>query len=101
MLLPRISRRSSGDMALMSMPSNMTPPSTWALAGRYPIMAKATVDLPQPDSPTKPSTSPRAISSSTPRTARTAPRPVWKVTARSSIRISGASAFGVCVVMVY
>src|SRR4029078_11006147 len=43
-----------------------------ALGEYRPTMQRPSVDLPQPDSPTRPSASPRAISRST---AATAPRP--------------------------
>src|SRR5439155_26837835 len=42
-----------------------------AVAGRRPVTRRASVDLPQPDSPTSPSVSPRLIWRSTPSTART------------------------------
>src|SRR5437763_537494 len=38
-------------------------------------MPRPSVDLPQPDSPTRPSTSPAAMSREIPSTARTEPRP--------------------------
>ena len=48
-------------------------PLTLAVAGSSPVMASAVADLPQPDSPASPSTSPRARSRSIPRTACTSP----------------------------
>ena len=44
------------------------------------MMAKDIVDLPHPDSPTRPTTSPRLISNEASRTACTAPVGVKKVT---------------------
>src|SRR6266542_3192460 len=42
-------------------------------------MARPVVDLPQPDSPTRPSVSPRLMENDTPSTARTAPTLRWKM----------------------
>ncbi len=58
-LRPRMARSSAGDNLARSLPSN----STWPLVmrptvPRYCMTANATVDLPQPDSPTRPSASP-------------------------------------------
>src|SRR5207237_5012300 len=49
-----------------------------AVTGRRAVTSRARVDLPQPDSPTRPSVSPRLISRSTPSTALTArpPKPL-------------------------
>ena len=47
-----------------------------APSGRSPRMPRPSVDLPQPDSPTSPTISPSSMSSDTPSTARTGPRPV-------------------------
>jgi hypothetical protein len=48
-----------------------------------PRMARPVTDLPDPDSPTRPSTSPRCTSKDTPFTAVTRPSRVENVTARS------------------
>src|SRR2546430_12339928 len=57
---------------VMSWPSNTMLP---AVTGSSAVTSRASVDLPQPDSPTRPSVSPRLISRSTPSTARTASPP--------------------------
>ena len=49
-------------------------PLTTALSGNSPISASAVTDLPQPDSPTRPSVSPRSSEKLTPRTASAGPR---------------------------
>src|ERR671922_1155917 len=68
-------------------------------------MARPVVDLPQPDSPTSPSVSPRRIENETPSTARTAPTLRWKMmpcvsgkcitSLRTSSRTSAPVALGV------
>ena len=55
---------------------------------RMRTASRASVDLPQPDSPTRPRTSPAAISRLTPSTACTMPRPVRKCLTTSVIRNS-------------
>lgn len=45
-----------------------------AVGGRSRTAMRASVDLPHPDSPTRPSVSPRRTESDTPSTARTSPR---------------------------
>ena len=56
------------------MPSYITrPPSTTALAGRMPMIDLMETLLPEPDSPTMATVSPRLRSKLTPRTARTMP----------------------------
>src|SRR5487761_29857 len=69
----RRTRRSRAPRILViSSPSKMIlPPVT----GRRAVISRASVDFPQPDSPTNPSASPRRISRSTPSTARTARPP--------------------------
>ncbi|CNT71706.1 Uncharacterised protein [Salmonella enterica subsp. enterica serovar Bovismorbificans] len=62
----RTSRHSSAFMPNRSFPSQATLPS---VAFTRPIMARANVDLPQPDSPTTPSVSPSYRRSVTPSTA--------------------------------
>src|SRR5438874_3733515 len=69
----RLTRRSFAPRRrVMSCPSKMMLP---AVTGSSAVTRRASVDLPQPDSPTRPSVSPRLISRSTPSTARTAPPP--------------------------
>src|ERR1700758_2482203 len=62
-----------------------TEPDTRALFGSNPIVAIAVTDLPDPDSPTMPSTSPGASSALTPLTAWTVPSLVGKSTVRLPI----------------
>src|SRR6266550_5722620 len=66
----RRTRRSAAPRSLViSCPSKLiVPPVT----GSKPVTSRASVDLPHPDSPTRPRVSPRLISRSTPSTARTA-----------------------------
>src|SRR5438477_4877321 len=68
----RTRRRRQPRSRVMSWPSNTILP---AVAGSSAVISLARVDFPQPDSPTRPSVSPRRISRSTPSTARTAPPP--------------------------
>ena len=56
--------------------------STWT-------MARPVVDLPQPDSPTRPSVSPCVMVNVMPATAWTVWLPLWKDTCRSSTDNSG------------
>ncbi len=76
------------------MPSKRTLPASGAIRRRQ---ARATVDLPQPDSPTMPSASLCATSNETPSSARTAtvfgigqPRRSLKVFVRPRTSSSGA-----------
>ncbi len=57
---------------LISWPSKVILPR---VTGSNAVINRASVDFPQPDSPTNPSASPRRISRSTPSTARTARPP--------------------------
>ncbi len=69
-MLRRAAFRALPDIRLMSSPLNLIDPSV----GRSRLTSiLATVDLPQPDSPTMPSVSPRSSVKSTPSTALTAP----------------------------
>src|ERR671910_2289881 len=67
-----------------------SPPVMTAGGWRMRVMAWATVDLPLPDSPARPSTSPGLIESETLSTARTGPRAVRYSTWRSRISSRGA-----------
>ena len=73
-----ISRRRSFSRAplavAISSPSNLIEPLVGSISRR---ISRAVVDLPQPDSPTIPSVSPRRTSNDTPSTARTAPTWRW------------------------
>src|SRR5438445_590670 len=65
-------------------------PLITALSGNNPISAIAVTDLPQPDSPIRPSVPPRASEKLTPRTASAGPRLVLSRTRKFSTSISGA-----------
>ena len=65
-------RSARSGRAVRSSPSNRMRPPDGSTSRRI-VLPK--VDLPQPDSPTRPIVSPRAISSDTPSTACTALRP--------------------------
>src|SRR6478736_5763143 len=64
-------------------------PLMTALSGNNPISANAVTDLPQPDSPIRPSVPPRASEKLTPRTASAGPRLVLSRTRKLSTSISG------------
>src|SRR4051812_22519334 len=66
-------------MWAISWPSNRIEPSVGSISRSS---SRAVVDLPQPDSPTRPSVSPRMTSKLTPSTALTAPTWRWKKPAR-------------------
>ena len=79
----RIARSLPGESASTSSPSSRICPSIAVFSGRRRRIAPAIVDLPQPDSPARPSTSPFSIWRSTPRTAGTPPPCVEYVMRRS------------------
>ncbi len=81
----RRARSASASMASGSWPLMLIrPPVTRPLRGRYLVSASATVDLPDPDSPTRPYDSRRPIWNETSRSARrSSPRTRW-VTSRCS-----------------
>src|SRR4051812_44667112 len=81
----------------MSRPRNSTSPSRLAPSGKSPIRPRPRVDLPQPDSPTRPRVSPGARSKLTPSTARIAPRVVPYQTRTSRAEITGSPAGGAVV----
>ncbi len=72
----RIWRSSSPWSAARSLPSKKMLP---AVAGCSWVTTRPRVDLPQPDSPTRPSVSPWMMSRVTPSTARTVWRPLGNV----------------------
>src|SRR3954470_19802893 len=80
---PRSARSCRRGIVTRSCPSNSTLPLRFAASGSSPRTPRPSVDLPQPDSPTRPSVSPRLMSNDTPSTARTAPRAVPYQTRRS------------------
>ena len=69
----RFSRSSAGRSRVMSSPSKMTLPAVGASSR---ISSRPRVDLPQPDSPTRPSVSPGSMRSATSSTARSGM--VWR-----------------------
>src|SRR5262245_9939026 len=73
----------------MSRPRKRTCPSRFAPSGRRPIRPRPSVDLPHPDSPTRPRVSPGARSKLTPSTARMAPLVVPYQTRTSRAEITG------------
>ncbi|MDQ0948899.1 hypothetical protein QFZ24_002822 [Streptomyces phaeochromogenes] len=81
---PRKPTRSVSAAPTTSAPSTEARPDARAFPGSSPIAASATVDFPDPDSPTSASVSPGRTYSDTPRTAGTSPVSVEKVTPRSS-----------------
>ncbi len=67
---------SRSESAARSRPSNsIRPPLMKALSAMTRVSARATVVLPQPDSPTRPTIEPRGTSKLTPSTASREPRP--------------------------
>jgi hypothetical protein len=89
---PRILSSLSGAAFKISWPSNVTLPEHLPLAAVRPIAAIRIWLLPDPDSPTMPSTSPRRTSKLTPSTARTQPCSSLKSTVKSRAdRIGGAA----------
>ena len=84
---PRTWRSSLSGKLTRSRPSNQAVPLTVAFAGSRPRAARHVADLPDPDSPTIPSTRPGSTARETPRTACTAPPSFAKRTARSWISI--------------
>src|SRR5688572_8135321 len=75
----------------MVRPSNLTDPD---VIGSRPSTQRSNVVLPQPDSPTSATTSPRRTSRLTPSTARTGPCLLSNVTWTSSTASSGSSIGG-------
>ena len=69
----RTARSRPGRMVSTSSPSSSTVPVVLVPGGSSRSTAAAMVDLPQPDSPARPSVSPWSRVRSTPRTAGTAP----------------------------
>jgi hypothetical protein len=79
----RTARRRRPCISSTFSPSSKISPSVRADFGSSLRSAAAIVDFPHPDSPASPSTSPRSICRSTPRTAGTSPPLVRYVTDRS------------------
>ena len=97
----RIGRIAGRERRVMSRPSNMILPSV--LSSSF-TMQRASVDLPQPDSPTMPRVSPDLIVKETPSTAFTEAISFWKMIPRVigkyfltfSTRSSSSPAGAVC-----
>ena len=89
MRLPRSWRRLLGSAPISCSPSYRIEPSTSAAAGSSPSIAEATVDLPHPDSPTRPSTSELAHREGDVVTAETGP---WSVAHRRRRRLEAPPA---------
>src|SRR6266545_4251524 len=82
---PRIPRSARSLCRIRSRPSNIARPDcTCPLRASKPSTASEVTLFPQPDSPTMPSVSPRAMSNEMPLTAYTVPRRVENSTRRSS-----------------
>src|SRR5216684_1256525 len=93
MRLPRMRRSCSGGKWSMRSPEKTMRPAAMRPGGSMrPMMAAPVSDLPAPDSPTTPSTSPAPIVKETPSTAVTVPRRAAKAMRRSSTSSSGRSA---------
>ena len=93
---PRISRICSSSRSSNERPSNTIRPfGIFAVRrGNSRMIESAVTDLPEPDSPTMATTSPRFTVKLTPSTARTMPRVVVNWVWRSSTANSGAAASG-------
>src|SRR5690625_7459150 len=76
MVLPRCLLISLSDRPSRDSPARVTSPPTWAFSDSRPMTAIEVTDLPDPDSPTVPSTCPGYRSKLTPRTACTVPASV-------------------------
>src|SRR5262245_42042981 len=94
--LPRTLRRLASGSASRSWPRNRIWPPSYTVGGTGLScrMLMAVTLLPQPDSPTTPSVSPRAMPKLTPSTARTTPSSVWKCVRRSRISSRGSAISG-------
>ena len=88
-LRPRMLDSSVSGSPSSSCPRNRTEPLTRAAAGSRPITASEVTDLPEPDSPTIPSTSPGATGSSARARPCTRPSSLGKDTVRSLTSSTG------------
>src|SRR3954465_3662933 len=82
MRAPRISRSTSDEAPMSSVPSKRAEPLTRAPTVR-PVMVCVATLLPDPDSPTMARVAPRSTSKDSPRTASSTPSGVLKATRRS------------------
>src|SRR5690606_22208443 len=78
MCAPRTLRSSAGEAPISSFPWNLMLPEIWAVDGNRPTTDRAVADLPAPDSPTTPKTSPCLTSKLTEETAVTCPKRTFK-----------------------
>ena len=86
---PRTPRNSASDMVSTSRPCHSTAPVTRPPAGSRRRSERSVTLLPDPLSPTRPSTSPGRTSKETPSTAQSACAPCPKVVVRSRTRRTG------------
>src|SRR5512140_172296 len=94
MRLPSSARMNSRDCACRSWVSKMTwPPTTRPGASTRPTSDRASADFPDPDSPTRPSTSPRRTLNDTSSTALTTPARTNKWVRKPSTCSSGAISY--------
>src|SRR5262245_30964340 len=92
--LPRMSSSALSAIVVRSRPSKRIAPETTRPGDcTRPMIERDVTDLPQPDSPTIPSTDPSSTSNETPSTARTSPSRVLKWVRRSSTSSSANSGF--------
>src|SRR3954470_8611924 len=87
---PRMSRRPDSGRSSTDVCPRWTVPETWADRGSSRVSAIAVTLLPQPDSPTRASTSPGATVKLTVSTARTGPSSVRNETVNSRTDSSGS-----------
>ena len=88
---PRIDRSSASSSPSRFWPRRTTSPLVAAPSGRRPMIARPSVDLPDPDSPTRPRVSPARISREMPSTARTGRSSVPYQTWRSRTDRTGSA----------
>src|SRR5450755_1199758 len=81
---------SCGRLSMRRPPSRISPPAMRPGGSMRPMIAAPVIDLPAPDSPTTPSTSPAAIDNETSSTAVSVPRRVGNSTRRCSTIRSGS-----------
>ena len=94
---PRSFSRCLGGSRSRSVPAKTSSPSMAAPRGSKPIKPRPRVDLPQPDSPTRPSTSPGRNVRLTPSTAWTGPFvPAYQIRRSRTRRMSPVSPGPVC-----
>ncbi len=92
---PRSARISGTESSVSSRaPSRIEPRSMRPGFGTRRIAASAVIDFPQPDSPTRASTSPRAIAKEMPSTTGRRAPPTGKVMRRSLMASAGSCACG-------